>query len=291
MFSRPQYKSILDPQVSVIIPVYNEEKCIKECVSSLLKQNINIAEIIIVDDGSTDNSVQICRKLKLSLFHQDHRGPGAARNLGAKSARGNILIFIDADMTFEQDYIERLAAPIIGGEAVATCHYNERVANWENPWARCQTWFSGLPDMMRQPFAIPPYEEVYRAVRKDFFINSGGFVEGEGRGDDSSIARATGVYAKMVPNAICYHRNVSSLGELFKEAVWHGRNISVNKKNRIRRCLFVLLTQKNPFLQFLRGLTLAIVKKEPRMISYSIYYSTGFVYGMLSALFTGHYLK
>lgn len=285
------YGPIKEPYVSVIIPVYNEEQSIGDCVLSLDQQSFSPLEIIVVDDGSTDNSVNVCKDAGIEVYLQDHRGPGAARNLGARNARGNILVLIDADMTFAPNYIEKLIMPIINNEAIATCHWNERVANWDNPWARCQTWFLGLPDMMRQPPLIPPHEVIYRAVRKDFFLASGGFTEGKGRGDDASMARTTGVTAKIVPDAICYHRNVSSLQEAFTEGAWSGRDIAVEKKDKIKRCLFVLIMQKNPILEIFRGFRLSVVKKEYRLIQYSISYVTGFVYGVLNGLFGGYYLK
>lgn len=291
MQSIKNYGLITEPHVSVVIPIYNEAQSIGDCVLSLRQQGFRPLEIIAVDDGSTDSSVNRCKDLGIDVYLQEHRGPGAARNLGARNARGNILVLIDADMTFLPNYIEKLILPIINNEAIATCHWNERVANWDNPWARCQTWFLGLPDMTRQPSLIPPHEEIYRSVRKDFFLASGGFTEGKGRGDDASIARTTGVNAKIVPDAICYHRNVSSLQEAFIEAAWSGRNIAVEKKDRIKRCLYVLIMQKNPILEIFRGFRLSIVKKEYRLIQYSISYATGFVYGMLNGLFGSYYLK
>ncbi len=286
-----KYILIQEPYVSVVIPVYNEEQSIKECVLSLFGQTFRPLEIVVVDDGSRDRSVEICQGLGIQVYLQKHRGPGAARNLGARHAMGNILVFIDADMTFATDYVEKLVSPIVNGEAIATCHWNEKVANWDNPWARCQTWYLRLPDGMRQPPVAPPHEYVYRAVRKDFFLEAGGFVEGMGRGDDSSIASKTGVLAKIVPNAICYHRNASSPQECFREAMWHGRNVAAEKRNRIKRSLFLLIFQKNPIIGLLRGFFLAIVKRELRMVTYSTCYTIGFVSGVINGVFSGYYLK
>jgi len=291
MFRLKKYDLIQEATFTVVIPVYNEERSIRDCIMSLMNQTFRPQEIIVVDDGSIDSTVEICRTLGIQVLFQTHKGPGAARNLGANYAKGEVLILIDADMTFATDYIERLIAPILTGNAIATCHWNERVANWDNPWARCQTWYLGLPDGMRQGSEAPAHENIYRAVRKDFFLDAGGFDEDMGRGDDSSIAKKTGVFAQIIPDAICYHRNFSGLRETFREAVWHGRNVAVEKKNKTKRIIYLLLVQKNPILSILHGLCLTMAKREPRMLAYSICYTSGFVYGVLNGLYSGYYLK
>ena len=82
--------------ISVIIPTYNEKTVLKECIESLGAQSLNDFEIIIVDDGSLDGTLEILKNLQTSLPNfkferQGHLGPGASRNLGAKRAKGNIL--------------------------------------------------------------------------------------------------------------------------------------------------------------------------------------------------------
>ena len=86
-------------KVSVIIPVYNEEKVIGDCLDSLAKQTYKDLEIIVVDDGSTDNTFGVISKFqtpnyKLQILKQHHLGPGIARNLGAKHATGQTLVFV-----------------------------------------------------------------------------------------------------------------------------------------------------------------------------------------------------
>ncbi len=284
------YASIEKPYVTVVVPFYNEEDSIKDCIVSLSKQDFEPFEIIAVDDGSTDGSVEICEQLKVEVLRQNHRGPGAARNLGARHAKGNILVLIDADMVFATDYVSKLVTPIIRGEAVATDHWNETVANWENPWARCQTWFLGRPDKRRQPLEIPDDLHVYRGVEKEFFLASGGFAEDEGRGDDTSIARRTGIFSTAVPDAVCYHRNIENPRELFVEALWQGRDAAA-KSGTIARAIAAVLVHRNPAMAILRGLSLSLVKKEPRMLLYSMIFITGVLVGVFRGMCSGYYLK
>jgi len=134
-------------KVSIIIPTHNEEKEIFRCIKSLKKQTYKNFEIVIVDDGSIDNTLKIIKrfpknnkKQKLRVLKQNHQGPGLARNLGAEKARGEVLIFIDADMTFDKDYLKNLIKPILEDKKekiIGTTHELEIVNNINNIWSRC----------------------------------------------------------------------------------------------------------------------------------------------------------
>src|SRR3989344_202368 len=104
--------------VSIIIPTYNEEKTIANCLKSIKNQTYKPVEVIVVDDGSTDKTVEIIKKCQMSnvkcqILRQHHLGPGPARNLGAKYAEGEILVFVDADMTFDKKFVKDLIQPIL----------------------------------------------------------------------------------------------------------------------------------------------------------------------------------
>lgn len=88
------------PNISVIIPLYNKEKSIKKTIDSLQKQTFQDFEIIIVNDGSTDNSVNIVEKIgdkRIKLIHQKNAGPSSARNTGISNASADWIVFLDAD--------------------------------------------------------------------------------------------------------------------------------------------------------------------------------------------------
>jgi len=89
----------VDPLVSVIIPVFNGERFLREAVQSVLDQRHSSLEIIIVDDGSTDGTATVARSLSETVryLHQTNQGPAAARNRGIEQARGGLLAFADAD--------------------------------------------------------------------------------------------------------------------------------------------------------------------------------------------------
>lgn len=105
-------------KVSVIVPVYNVEKYLNKCLDSIINQTYKNIEIILVDDGSTDNSGIICDKYsqtdnRIKVIHKKNGGLSDARNTGIKNATGKILSFIDSDDYIEKNMIENLAKELI----------------------------------------------------------------------------------------------------------------------------------------------------------------------------------
>lgn len=92
------------PLISIIIPLYNKEKCILKTIESITNQDFDDYEIVVVDDGSTDNSLQLIQNLynnNIKFFTKENGGPASARNLGVKKANGKWGLFLDADDTLE----------------------------------------------------------------------------------------------------------------------------------------------------------------------------------------------
>lgn len=96
---------------SIIIPVYNAEKTLKKCLDSICKQSFSNYEVILIDDGSTDQSFSICknyelRNQKFSVHHQQNSGPSIARNVGLELATGKWICFVDSDDSIEASYLQ-----------------------------------------------------------------------------------------------------------------------------------------------------------------------------------------
>ena len=103
-----QTKTTFYPLVSIIVPVYNAEKYLMRCLDSLVSQTISEKEILCVNDGSTDKSLEILTSYAekypfLYVFNQENQGPGAARNIALDNAKGKYIIFCDADDTLESN--------------------------------------------------------------------------------------------------------------------------------------------------------------------------------------------
>ena len=97
------------PLISVIIPVHNGSKHLNDCLDALMRSSYSKYEIIVVDDCSTDDSVEISERKGAKVYKLSHQsGPAAARNYGARMAKGKIIVFIDADVIVQYETIERV---------------------------------------------------------------------------------------------------------------------------------------------------------------------------------------
>ncbi len=95
------------PLISVVIPVYNGEKYIADAINSILKQNYSPLEIIVVDDGSTDNTQAVLEKFgnAVTVISQSNQGQSAARNVGLRATKGSVIGMLDADDLWTDDHI------------------------------------------------------------------------------------------------------------------------------------------------------------------------------------------
>ena len=103
----------LNPLISLVIPVFNVEKYLEKCVDSVLAQSYDNFEVILVDDGSTDNSGRICDKYaekdgRITVYHKPNGGLSDARNYGVAHANGDLVSFVDSDDYVTADYLEYL---------------------------------------------------------------------------------------------------------------------------------------------------------------------------------------
>lgn len=102
-----------NPKISVIVPVYNVEKYLHKCIDSILAQTFTDFELLLIDDGSTDKSDDICdeyavKDARVRVFHTENRGVSAARNHGLREASGDWICFVDSDDWVENCYLEYL---------------------------------------------------------------------------------------------------------------------------------------------------------------------------------------
>ena len=114
-----------NPLISVIIPVYNVEKYLRQCLDSVLNQTYTNYEVIMVDDGSTDSSYDICLEYsrkddRFKAFHKENGGASTARNLGLKELNGEYLFFLDSDDWLEPNTLELMINTAIDENADLT---------------------------------------------------------------------------------------------------------------------------------------------------------------------------
>jgi len=121
-FIKKKYKSF-EPEISVIIPAYNEEKNIKNCLNSIFKSNYDKEkiEIICVDDGSKDNTLKILEKIKdIKLINSVHKGKSHALNLGIKQSKYDYVLTVDADTVLHKNFIKEIIRPFSNKKVGAT---------------------------------------------------------------------------------------------------------------------------------------------------------------------------
>jgi len=100
-------------KISVIIPCYNDSETIEECIDSFKKQTLPPKEIIVVNDASTDNSLEIVRKCNVIVLNNNkNKGPSFSRNRGAKRASGEFLVFAEGDGKYSENYLEKIIEPL-----------------------------------------------------------------------------------------------------------------------------------------------------------------------------------
>lgn len=215
--------------ISIIIPIFNSEKTVRNCIDSLLKQETRKEiEIIAVDDESNDGTKEIVKnfKGKVKLIGQKHKGPAAARNNGARNAKGKILLFTDADCTAKENWIEEMIKPfrdreIVGVQGSYKTRQKELTARF------IQTEIEERYERMKKKKGIDFIGSYAAAYRKEAFEGFRGFDESFpiASGEDPELSyRMSEKGLKMVfnPDAVVYHRHPTSLLQYFKTKFFRG---------------------------------------------------------------------
>jgi glycosyltransferase involved in cell wall biosynthesis len=170
--------------ISVIIPIYNSEKYLNECISSVLKQTYKDFELILVDDGSTDESLKVCNDFakidsRITVVHQVNSGVSIARNRGLEIAKGDFIAFVDSDDFVDNDWLELLVKGIIEKNAdVAVCGIKlddkQKIVE-----SRCETKEQTILRLQECGLLYSVFNKLYR--KKFIFSN---FKDGQVFGED-----------------------------------------------------------------------------------------------------------
>lgn len=136
-----------EEKISIIVPVYNVEAYLEKCVESILKQTYTNLEILLVNDGSTDKSGELCDKLalrdhRIRVIHKENGGLSDARNRGIDEASSNLIGFIDSDDYIDEDMYETLYRQMVASKAdLSMCgHYDVYHQIPEKQVAEIKTW-------------------------------------------------------------------------------------------------------------------------------------------------------
>jgi cellulose synthase/poly-beta-1,6-N-acetylglucosamine synthase-like glycosyltransferase len=216
--------------ISIIIPAYNAEKIITYTIKSLLNQDYpkNKYEIIVVDDGSIDNTKQVIKNFKnVKLLEQTHKGPAAARNLGVKHAKGNIVLFTDSDCIPDKNWIKNMVEPFKNPEIVGVSG-TYKTLNKESLIARFVGYeIEQRHERMKKEKHIDFIGTFSAGYRKNIFFKFGGFDTRfkTSSGEDPELSfKISKAGLKMIfqPNAFVYHRHPDTLLKLLKQKFFRG---------------------------------------------------------------------
>jgi len=271
--------------VSVIIPAFNEAQTISLCLNSLRSQTNWPEEIIVIDDGSSDSTAKIVKQIsqnyqRVRLLTQAHQGPAVGRNLAASQARGQILVFVDADMEFAPDFLINLARPILLGQTKGAWSGEEWVKNWDNVWARCWNYNQGRPTASMT--GGRGQKRVFRAILKSEFDRVGGF-DSIGYTDDWTLVNKLG-YQPKATRAKFFHHNPGSLSLALEQAFWVGkRRYKLGKLG-----IIITLVKFNPIFSLISGIFRAVKYLEPRFIVFKLVHDWGIVRGAWVSLTRGN---
>ncbi len=163
------------PRVSIIIPAFNAESTLNECLARIFQSAYEAIEVILVDDGSTDSTRAIAASFPARVVPTEGRvGPAAARNLGARLAEGDILFFIDTDVMLRPDSIDRVVKRFEEGDVDAVCgvqavcmRHRDLVSQYKNLWMR---W-----TYLRLRGDVPLFYTTAAAILRSRFWEAGGF--------------------------------------------------------------------------------------------------------------------
>ncbi len=209
-------------KITAIIPLYNKEKYIARAIKSIQTQTFNVDEIVVVDDGSTDEGPEIVKSIgdyRIKLVSQNNQGVSVARNNAVGIASNEIVAFLDADDEWLPNHIEEimlLASRFPGAGAYGTSYcFTFSDGRSEVPKFRntpCHPWKGILQNFYRSSLGDCPFWTSAVAVRREVMLKTGGFSAGEPIAEDLDlwykIASDYSVVWSTEVTAV-YHRNVS----------------------------------------------------------------------------------
>lgn len=217
------------PRYSVVVPAYNASSTIAACLDALLAQSVppDAYEIVVVDDGSTDDTAAVASRYPVRLLRQAHAGPASARNLGARSARGEYLLFTDADCAPVSDWIAEVVRPLEADPGVAAAKGAYRTRQTSLIARLAQAELEEKYARLRRLGSIDFVDTYSAAFRRDAFWEAGGFDSAfrAASNEDTQLSFelvSRGWRLAFAERAVVHHRHAESLGRYLLRKYRHG---------------------------------------------------------------------
>lgn len=214
-------------KISVIVPVYNGSKYLEKCIVSVLRQTYDCLELLLINDGSTDNSLDICEKYadldsRVTIFNNNNEGVSVARNIGIENATGHYLYFLDSDDWLEDDFIKNMVT-VANNQLVPICQYVQEYGEYCQMTSRPE-----LVDMSKWYWPIINDYSLacWRLLFDKHIVNMADlrFIGGRKYGEDQEFSYKYLICSKRVP--------------VFIDALYHYRRHSESVMSRGRYELF-----------------------------------------------------
>ena len=268
-------------RISVIIPVYNAEEYIDICLNALIKQIKEDDEIILIDDGSTDNSEEKCKKYfekqsNIKYFKVENGGPARARNIGIDKASGKYIIFLDSDDFIEDNYIEKMLNYIQNAD-LAICGYkmvkefNSKIETRSIP-SKLYNKENMIEILCNSDMINILWNKIFKL---DIIKNNGiKFDESEFRGEDllfnlDYIKNITNIY---VTEDVLYNYIMKNSGlnmgyneklstKLKRNKKVHNKMMEISKKDRKKITIFTTKNYLKHFNMFIKSRIKRVLKR------------------------------
>lgn len=240
-----------NPTISVIIPTYNEEKNIKNCLDSITAQGYKSYEIIIVDQSSTDNTIKIAKEYGCKTIirpkPQFYSPPSISRNIGASKARGEILYHVDCDMMLEKGLLVEIEKLIAEKYDALIVHEEDITKGF---WSKCKAF-------ERRCYWGNDKIESARVVKRSVFEKVGGYDESVSSGEDFNIHKKYKAIGKIGFCKKVVQHNLGSLSfwKTIKKKYNYGKTATIYSSSNQESGLLVLIDEVkcyiNNYRQFL----------------------------------------
>ncbi len=211
-------------KVSVVIPVYNRAGLIGPVIEALLEQTYKPLEIIVVDDGSTDNTKEVVSSYPVKYIYQKNQGPASARNRGFRESVGDVIAFIDSDCIARPDWLENLIKGFDSPEVGAVAGSYD-IANPESLLSRLIHEEIKWRHSRFKKF-IRAFGSYNVAIRREVFERTGGFDETyrTASGEDNDLSYRLlklGYRIRFMPDALVAHYHTENLLKYLREQKRH----------------------------------------------------------------------
>lgn len=227
-YHRAPLRGVLTPMVSVIVPAYNEGVLLARCVESILQDRYQNKEVIVVDDGSSDDTWDVMKQFRgrphVTLLRQANAGKAVALNKGMAQARGEVLMFVDADGVFSEHTIKAMLAGFDDPRVGAVCG-NDAPVNLNRLQPQLLTLLTHVTAMVRRALAQVNCLTIVSgncgAIRREVLHKIGGFTPGL-LGEDLELTwrvREAGYRVSFQPTAMVYAEVPATMGSLWRQRV------------------------------------------------------------------------